>query len=499
MIKLNLIYSQGYVNSSSTQIMGVNNDLYCKVKSDLRMFQKITSTLFNNKENVIIMGYNTWLSIGKPLNNRMNIVISQEHQDELSSIDGITNFKDFEECYYYLTENENDFGKIFIIGGAQLLEYTVKKYFDSIDLIYRTSFNPINNQNVDQSSISDVSITSINIPIEKYIIEKRINYIKTVDKEEQGEIFDFDKKVYVSKNIVYTEDIYQNSENTMIQEYKYLNLLEDILKNGSKKKSRNSIVYSQFGKSMKFDLREGFPLLTTKKMPWKTILRELLWFIKGSTNNKELQEKKVHIWDANASKEFLESRGLSYEEGDLGPVYGFQWRHFGAKYVDHKTDYTGQGVDQLQWIIDEIKREPTSRRLIMNAWNPVDINKMALPPCHVMVQFNIDGQYIDAQLYQRSGDMFLGVPFNISSYSFLLSIIGKLTNYIPRYLIHVIGDAHIYENHIQPIQEQLLRVPTYSPLLDIINDIQDIDNIIEEDFNILNYNFYPTIKAEMIA
>ncbi len=499
MIKLNLIYSQGYVNSSSTQIMGVNNDLYCKVKSDLRMFQKITSTLFNNKENVIIMGYNTWLSIGKPLNNRMNIVISQKHQDELSSIDGITNFKDFEECYYYLTENEKNFGKIFIIGGAQLLEYTVKKYFDSIDLIYRTSFNPINNQNVDQSSISDVSITSINIPIEKYIIENRIKYIKTVDKEEPGKIFDFDKKEYVSKNIVYTEDIYQNSENTMIQEYQYLNLLEDILKNGSKKESRNSIVYSEFGKSMRFDLRDGFPLLTTKKMPWKTILRELLWFIKGSTNNKELQEKKVHIWDANASKEFLESRGLSYEEGDLGPVYGFQWRHFGAKYVDHKTDYTGQGVDQLQWIIDEIKREPTSRRLIMNAWNPVDINKMALPPCHVMVQFNIDGQYIDAQLYQRSGDMFLGVPFNISSYSFLLSIIGKLTNYIPRYLIHVIGDAHIYENHIQPIQEQLLRVPTYFPLLDIINDIQDIDNITEEDFNILNYNFYPTIKAEMIA
>ena len=194
-------------------------------------------------------------------------------------------------------------------------------------------------------------------------------------------------------------------------------------------------------------------------MPWKTILRELLWFIIGSTNNQDLQDKKVHIWDANASKEFLETRGLSYEEGDLGPIYGFQWRHFGANYVDHKTDYQGQGVDQLQWIIHEIQTNPTSRRLIMSSWNPVDLDKMALPPCHIMIQFNIDNQFIDAQLYQRSGDMFLGVPFNISSYSFLLHIIGKITDYIPRYFIHIIGDTHIYKNHIDGLKEQLKRNP----------------------------------------
>jgi len=249
---------------------------------------------------------------------------------------------------------------------------------------------------------------------------------------------------------------------------------------------------------MKFDLREGFPLLTTKKMPWKTVLRELLWFIQGSTSNQVLQDKNVHIWDANASKEFLKTRGLSYEEGDLGPIYGFQWRHFGATYVDHKTDYQGQGIDQLQWIIQEIQRNPTSRRLIMSSWNPVDLDKMALPPCHIMIQFNIEDSYIDAQLYQRSGDMFLGVPFNISSYSFLLHIIGKITGYTPRYFIHIIGDTHIYENHIEPVKEQLLRIPSKFPSLEI-NQLSSIDTIQESDFKIVNYNYYPTIRAEMVA
>jgi len=250
---------------------------------------------------------------------------------------------------------------------------------------------------------------------------------------------------------------------------------------------------------MRFDLRQGFPLLTTKKMPWKTILRELLWFIQGSTDNKLLQEKKVHIWDGNSSKEFLKSRGLdTYEEGDLGPIYGFQWRHFGAEYIDHKTDYSDKGVDQLQWIIDEIKADPTSRRLLMSAWNPVDLHKMALPPCHVMVQFNIEGEYIDAQLYQRSGDMFLGVPFNIASYSFLLHIVGQLTGYTPRYLIHIIGDTHIYEKHIEAVHEQLQRVPSQFPQLRI-KTLENIDSIQESDFKFENYCSFPTIKAEMVA
>ena len=201
---------------------------------------------------------------------------------------------------------------------------------------------------------------------------------------------------------------------------------------------------------MRFDLREGFPLLTTKRVAWKTVLRELLWFISGSTDNKVLQWKNVHIWDGNSTREYLQSRGLNeYREGDLGPIYGFQWRHFGAFYNGCAYDYTGYGIDQLQNVIDLIKNDPSSRRIILNSWNASDLDKMALPPCHVMVQFNVDVDegFIDAKLTQRSGDMFLGVPFNIASYAFLLHIIGNITGYKPRYFIHDIGDGHIYENH----------------------------------------------------
>ena len=322
--------------------------------------------------------------------------------------------------------------------------------------------------------------------------------MKSIKKKEEGLIFDFQKKNYVSKEIEYYENIYQMKNNINYQEIQYLNLLKKIMENGSKKESRNGTVYSYFGARMEYDLRKGFPLLTTKKMPWKTVLRELLWFIKGSTSNKELQDKNVHIWDANASKDFLKTRGLTYDEGDLGPIYGFQWRHFGAEYKDHTTDYKEEGIDQLQWIIDEINSNPSSRRLIMSAWNPTDLDKMALPPCHIMVQFNIDGDFIDAQLYQRSGDMFLGVPFNVSSYSFLLHIVGKITGYTPRKFIHILGDAHIYEEHIDAVNEQLLRIPWKFPELKM-SHLKDIDLIDEKNFEIIDYNYYPTIKAKMIA
>ena len=381
-----------------------------------------------------------------------------------------------------------------MIGGAYLFSEIMKNYFDSIDIIYQTQII----DEVNHHLLSSFDITYNKIPLIKYEMENKVMNVKFTRKKEEGEIFDFQKKGYTRKEIDYYENIYQKSENVNQQEFEYLKLLRDILEEGVKKDSRNSIVYSSFGSRMKFDLREGFPLLTTKKMPWKTVLRELLWFIQGSTSNQVLQDKNVHIWDANASKEFLKTRGLSYEEGDLGPIYGFQWRHFGATYVDHKTDYQGQGIDQLQWIIQEIQRNPTSRRLIMSSWNPVDLDKMALPPCHIMIQFNIEDSYIDAQLYQRSGDMFLGVPFNISSYSFLLHIIGKITGYTPRYFIHIIGDTHIYENHIEPVKEQLLRIPSKFPSLEI-NQLSSIDTIQESDFKIVNYNYYPTIRAEMVA
>ena len=487
--KINLIYSE-----SIDGIIGVNNDLYCKIKGDLKMFQMVTSLKYNNHENAIIMGYNTWKSIRGPLKNRINIVISRNHYGEMKAEEGVFCFESLQKMFNFLETVE--YGKLFVIGGEKLFGELILKYSELIDVIYQTQIL----EEVPKSHYSSRSdVIYSRIPMVKMMMSGEIQKIKSLVKSEEGQLFDFEKNDYSTKNIHYLENVYQKTENINTQEYQYLNLLEEILKEGVSKESRNSMVFSSFGSRMKFDLREGFPLLTTKKMPWKTILRELLWFIRGSTDNKLLQDKKVHIWDGNSSKEFLKGRGLdSYEEGDLGPIYGFQWRHFGAEYIDHKTDYSDKGIDQLQWIIDEIKSDPTSRRLLMSAWNPVDLNKMVLPPCHVMVQFNIEGEYIDAQLYQRSGDMFLGVPFNIASYSFLLHIVGQLTGYTPRYLIHIIGDTHIYENHTEAVHEQLQRVPSQFPQLRI-KTLENIDSIQESDFELDNYNSFPTIKAEMVA
>jgi len=488
-IKLNLIYSE-----SNDGIIGVNNDLYCKIKSDLKMFQMITSLKYNNHENAIIMGYNTWKSIRGPLKNRINIVISRNHCEEMKEVDGVFCFESLQNMFNFL--ETIDYGKLFVIGGEKLFDEININHIKLVDVIYQTRILDEISK-LFYSSRSDVSYC--NVPLSKMMVDGKLKNIKSLEKREEGQLFDFEKNEYFTKNIHYLENVYQKTDNINTQEYQYLNLLEEILKDGVSKESRNSMVYSSFGSRMKFDLREGFPLLTTKKMPWKTILRELLWFIRGSTDNKLLQDKNVHIWDGNSSKEFLKSRGLdTYGEGDLGPIYGFQWRHFGAEYIDHKTDYSDQGVDQLQWIIDEIKSDPTSRRLVMSAWNPVDLHKMALPPCHLMVQFNIEGEYIDAQLYQRSGDMFLGVPFNIASYSFLLHIVGQLTGYTPRYLIHIIGDTHIYKNHIEAVHEQLQRVPSQFPQLRI-HSFENIDSLQESDFELDNYKSFPTIKAEMVA
>jgi len=208
----------------------------------------------------------------------------------------------------------------------------------------------------------------------------------------------------------------------MHPETQYLQLIRDILDHGSLENSRNGNTKSLFGYSMRFSLADGtLPLLTTKSVAWKTCFRELMWFIRGETDNKKLQSMGVHIWNGNSTREFLDSRGLHTREvDDLGPIYGHQWRHFNADYVDSGTDYSGKGVDQLAEIIRQLSSVEgrTSRRLIMSAWNPCQLDEMALPPCHILAQFNVrENKYLSCALYQRSGDVGLGVPFNIASYS----------------------------------------------------------------------------------
>jgi thymidylate synthase len=249
---------------------------------------------------------------------------------------------------------------------------------------------------------------------------------------------------------------------------------------------------------MRFDLRHSFPLLTTKRVFWRGVAEELLWFIKGCTDGNVLKEKNVHIWDMNGTREFLDNRGLSHREvGDLGPIYGFQWRHFGAKYVDKNTDYTGQGVDQLAQVIETIKTNPADRRIIMSAWNPTDLPDMALPPCHSFCQFYVNDGELSCQMYQRSCDMGLGVPFNIASYALLTYMIAHVCDLTPGDFIHTLGDTHIYQNHIEPLKQQITRVPKPFPKLSFVRKVENIDDFTFEDFHLEGYECHPKIKMDM--
>ncbi|KAI5185973.1 thymidylate synthase [Nematocida homosporus] len=287
------------------------------------------------------------------------------------------------------------------------------------------------------------------------------------------------------------------------EEEQYLDLIRDILGKGADKEDRTGTgTIAVFGNMARYSLRDNtFPLLTTKRVNLRLVIEELLFFVRGETDNRILKEKNVHIWDLNGTKEFLASRGISRREDDLGPIYGFQWRHFGAQYTTCEADYANQGVDQLNWVINELKQNPTSRRLVVSAWNPCALSEMALPPCHVLFQFAVTGGRLNLMLYQRSGDVGLGVPFNIASYSLLLKMVSYLTNIPEGEFVHTIGDAHIYRNHIEQLTEQATRTPRAFPKVRLApatprKSIQDFQ---VEDFVLEDYEPHPPIKMKMSA
>jgi thymidylate synthase len=257
----------------------------------------------------------------------------------------------------------------------------------------------------------------------------------------------------------------------------YHDLMERVLKHGLEKRDRTGTgTLSVFGHQMRFDLKDGFPLVTTKKLHLKSIVYELLWFLAGDTNVRWLQEKGVSIWNEWAD-----------EEGELGPVYGHQWRSWPAK--------DGKAIDQISWVVNEIKRNPDSRRLIVTAWNPADIEKMALPPCHCLFQFYVGNGRLSCQLYQRSADIFLGVPFNIASYALLTMMMAQVANLKPGEFIHTFGDAHLYLNHLDQTREQLSRRPHPLPTMSLNPEAKDIFGFKYEDFTLENYQAHPHIKA----
>ena len=259
----------------------------------------------------------------------------------------------------------------------------------------------------------------------------------------------------------------------------YLDLLQYILDNGIEKNDRTGVgTRSVFGYQMRFDLQKGFPLVTTKKLHLRSIIYELLWFIHGDTNIKFLHDNNVSIWDEWAD-----------ENGDLGPIYGKQWRRWEGK--------DGKVIDQLSWVINEIIKNPNSRRLIVSAWNVAEIYEMKLPPCHVLFQFYVVNNKLSCQLYQRSADVFLGVPFNIASYSLLTHMIAQVTGLQVGEFIHTFGDVHLYLNHIEQAKLQLSREPFPLPQLKLNPDIKNIDDFKFEDIEIINYQAHPSIKADV--
>ena len=257
----------------------------------------------------------------------------------------------------------------------------------------------------------------------------------------------------------------------------YLRLLEEILESGSDRNDRTGVgTRGLFGRQMRFDLSEGFPLLTTKKLHVRSIFYELLWFLRGETNVSWLNENGVSIWDEWAD-----------EKGDLGPVYGHQWRSWPTP--------DGETIDQISWVENEIRTNPDSRRLIVSAWNVSDIGSMALPPCHTMFQFYVADGRLSCQLYQRSADVFLGVPFNIASYATLTMMMARVTGLEPGHFVHTLGDVHLYRNHFDQAREQLAREPKPLPRLLIHSTPESIDGFEFEDFEIVDYSPHPHIKA----
>ncbi len=259
----------------------------------------------------------------------------------------------------------------------------------------------------------------------------------------------------------------------------YLDLLDRILREGTRKDDRTGTgTLSVFGHQMRFDLQQGFPLLTTKKLHLKSIIYELLWFLQGSTNVKYLQEHGVRIWNEWAD-----------ENGELGPVYGHQWRSW--------PDYDGGTIDQIQLVLDQIRNHPDSRRMIVSAWNVAEVNQMALPPCHTLFQFYVAEGRLSLQLYQRSADTFLGVPFNIASYALLCMMMAQVTGLQPGEFVHTTGDTHLYLNHLEQARLQLTREPRPLPTMRINPDVRSIFDFHYDDFQLENYDPWPHIKAEV--
>ncbi|CAA7019887.1 unnamed protein product [Microthlaspi erraticum] len=485
---------------AATKEMGIGKDgkLPWNLPTDLKFFKDLTITTSDSaKKNAIVMGRKTWESIPtkyRPLSGRLNVVLTRSSGFDIANTENVVTCSSIDSALDLLAAPPYRLSieKVFVIGGGDVLRESLNK--PSCEAIHLTeidasldcdTFIPAIDTSVYQPWCSSlpVSENGLRFSFTTYVRVKSSSDESDASKADCKKFSDFLPKKVFDRH----------------EEFLYLNMVKEIISNGNLKNDRTGTgTLSKFGCQMTFNLRRNFPLLTTKRVFWRGVVEELLWFISGSTNAKVLQEKGIHIWDGNASRPYLDGIGLTErEEGDLGPVYGFQWRHFGAKYTDMHADYTGQGFDQLLDVINKIKNNPDDRRIIMSAWNPPDLKLMALPPCHMFAQFYVANGELSCQMYQRSADMGLGVPFNIASYSLLTCILAHVCDLVPGDFIHVIGDAHVYKNHVRPLQEQLENPPKPFPVLKINPEKKHIDSFVAADFELTGYDPHKKIDMKM--
>lgn len=431
--------------------IGLNGTLpWSNMKDDLNLFR--TRTM----DSIMIVGRKTFETMTTlQLSTRKMIVVGKDH-------------KSLEEALHEaLKESIIFYKKIFIIGGKTIYDQIFDKYNHLIDRIYLTQMK------------------------DNYICDTFLNIDNNFPEDTrylQEERQEFDK---------FTALVLKNTWNN--SELQYLYLLNDVYKNGVQNNGRNGLVKSCFSRNLNFDLRFGFPLLTTKKMFFRGIVEELIFFLKGQTNTKILESKNINIWKGNTSREFLDKSELfDYEEGQMGPMYGFQWRHFGAEYEPSNVE--PGGMDQLLHIIHNIKMNPKSRRLIMTDFNPLQADEGVLFPCHsIVLQFFVEDGFLDMFCFNRSSDLFLGLPFNIASSSLMLIIIAYLTNLIPRKFHLSLGDCHIYKEHFDAVEEQLTRIPYHLPSLKIVKPFSSVEQLTFDHFELENYLSHTSIKAPMIS
>ncbi|KAJ6239768.1 thymidylate synthase [Anaeramoeba flamelloides] len=434
--------------------IGYKGQLPWHNKSDMIHFRKTTK----HGRNRIIMGRKTWESLPNPLAGRENVVITR------SNISGIKTFQSLDQA---LNSVGPEIDETFVIGGEQLFGEAIQ------------------HRGCKKLILSEIPEKE-EYRYDTYFPTIPYHFRKTDTQTLQNGV-----KVFS----------YRNWHNPESEEYQYLDLVKRIIKDGVREIGRNGNVRSIFADIQhRFDLRKGFPLLTTKKMPFKCIAKELFFFLRGQTDSNILSKQNVNIWKDNTTREFLDGRGLSYPVGDMGPMYGWNWRHFGAKYRGCHTDYSGKGFDQLKWLLSEIKNNPASRRLMMTTYDPGKVQESVLAPCHGLItQFKvIKDKYLDCKTYQRSADIALGYPFNIASYGLLTELVAKASNLTPRFLTITLGDAHIYESHIEQIKKCTERLPLYFPQLKF-NNFSSLETMKCQDLGLKKYSFYPTVKMKMVA